>query len=317
VKRVQQVVEAISRTRVARRLFLLFAVSALLPLAVSAFLSLTQVRDLLLDQGDQRLAGLAKTQGMALFERLLLASDVAVAAAHNPAIETAREALMPRDSLLPRAFDTLYAVRPTGTTVIVPGLPAPTLPEGAQRRLSQGRTAVFLVDTFQSPRVYLAAALGTEAGYVVGELKPEYVYGSPADVPAETDFCMVQDTTQRVLHCTQPMDPAVLKASTPSTESRLPQLSFKRDGREYRVRVWTQFLREGFGTPDWAIVASQPINYQLLGSRQFRQLYIPVIGLALVIAAWLAVRQSRNIVQPVEQLAERARGVAHNASCSR
>jgi diguanylate cyclase (GGDEF)-like protein len=304
--------QALSHTRLGRRLFILFAISALIPLAVSAVLSLTQVRDLLLEQGDQRLAAIAKTQGMALFERLLLASDVAVAAGHNPAMESARQALLPRDSLLPRAFDTLYVVRPNHTTAIVPGLPAPALPQEAQERLRQGRTAVFLVDTFRAPRVYLAAALVTEPGYVVGELKPDYVYGSPTEVPAETDFCMVQDTTHQVLYCTQPMDSAVLSASTPSTESRLPQLSYKRDGREYRVRIWTQFLREAFGTPDWAIVASQPLEYQLLGSHKFRQLYIPVIALALVIAAWLTVRQSRDIVRPVEKLAERARGVARN-----
>ena len=58
------------RTRVSRRLFVLFVLSAFLPLALIAILSLTQVRSLLLEQGDQRLAAHAKTYGMTLFERL-------------------------------------------------------------------------------------------------------------------------------------------------------------------------------------------------------------------------------------------------------
>ena len=41
-------------TRVSRRLFFLFVLSAFLPLAVIALLSLTQMRALLLQQGDQR-----------------------------------------------------------------------------------------------------------------------------------------------------------------------------------------------------------------------------------------------------------------------
>jgi diguanylate cyclase (GGDEF)-like protein len=302
--------EAMARTRVGRRFFFLFAVSGLLPLAVSAFLSLTQVQSLLLEEGDQRLAAIAKTYGMALFQRLLLASDVAVAAVNNPAMESMR------DSLAPRAFDSLQAFRPGGTTALMPGLPVPRPPADAMERLNAGKTAVFLVETFRSPRIYLASPLQGE-GFVVGELKPDYVFGSPTDVPAATDFCVLQESTQRSLYCTAPMDAGMLKASTPKTESRLPQLSFERDGRQYRVRVWTQFLREAFGTPDWAVVASQPIDYQLLGAREFRSLYIPVVALALVIAAWLTVRQSRNIVQPVEQLAERARGVARNEFASR
>ena len=44
------------RTSIGRRLFMLFAVSALLPLAVGAYLSLTQVQALLMQQGEQRIA---------------------------------------------------------------------------------------------------------------------------------------------------------------------------------------------------------------------------------------------------------------------
>jgi len=299
------------RTSIGRRLFMLFAVSALLPLAVGAYLSLTQVQNLLMRQGEQRIAALAKTYGMGLFERLLLATDVATAAAHNPLLNRAA------DSLAPKTFESLEVQRDGLREPILDGLAAPPLPPHARERLAAGRGAIFVTESFRSPRVYLAAPLGAgSAAFVVGELKPDYLWGAAAELPALTEFCVVEEVSVRVLFCSAPMDEAVLRQSGAGTESRLPETTWKRDGVEYVSRTWKQFLREGFGTPDWSIVASQPRDYQLAGARQFTRLYIPVIGLALLVAAWLTVRQSRNILRPVEQLAERARRAWRARSCS-
>ena len=300
------------RTSIGRRLFMLFAVSALLPLAVGAYLSLTQVQRLLMVQGEQRIAALAKTYGMGLFERLLLATDVALAAAHNPSLGTAA------DSLAPKTFESLAVVRNGKREPILQGLEAPPLPPETQARLASGRHAVFVTDAFRSPRVYLAAPVD-EGGrvFVVGELKPDYLWGAASELPALTEFCVVEQGGSRVLFCSAPMDESVLRSSGASMESRLPEMAWRRGDVEYLSRTWKQFLREGFGTPDWSIVASQPRDYQVAGARQFRQLYIPVIGLALLIAGWLTVRQSRNILWPVEKLAERARGVARNDFATR
>lgn len=109
-------------TSIGRRLFALFAVSALLPLAVGAFLSLTQVRALLMAQGEQRIAAVAKAYGMGVFERLLLATDVAVATAHNPALATQS------DSLAPKTFESLEVMRGGRREQILGRLPAPELP---------------------------------------------------------------------------------------------------------------------------------------------------------------------------------------------
>ena len=63
---------SILKSGVARGLFMLFVLCALLPLALMAVLSLVQVRSLLLQQGDQRLAAVAKNYGMSVFERIPL-----------------------------------------------------------------------------------------------------------------------------------------------------------------------------------------------------------------------------------------------------
>ncbi|UCH52219.1 MAG: hypothetical protein JSW09_06125, partial [Pseudomonadota bacterium] len=57
---------AFLRSKVGRRVFLLFVASALVPLAVLAALSIGQVQRVLLELGDRELAGTAKSYGMAL-----------------------------------------------------------------------------------------------------------------------------------------------------------------------------------------------------------------------------------------------------------
>ena len=125
--------------RVGRRVFLLFVLSAFVPLAVMAVLSLSQVRDMLLQQGEKRLAANAKTYGMAVFERLLLAQDVAAAAVARG------EPTLPRDSLATRTFASLGTVGDNGLTVAMIGQPRmPSLGPEAVDRLSRGKPAVVI-----------------------------------------------------------------------------------------------------------------------------------------------------------------------------
>jgi hypothetical protein len=86
---------------VAWHLFVLFVLAAFLPLAFVAVLSVLEVRGMLLQQGDQRVAAFAKSYGMTAFERLLLAGDIAVTAA------TRSESLDAPDALPQRTFEWL------------------------------------------------------------------------------------------------------------------------------------------------------------------------------------------------------------------
>ena len=89
--------------RVSRQVLLLFALSTLVPLAAMAILSLGQVRGILIEQGEKRLAASAKTYGMAVFERMLLAQDVALAAVARP------DSDLPHDLVARRIFSSMSA----------------------------------------------------------------------------------------------------------------------------------------------------------------------------------------------------------------
>ena len=294
--------------RVARRLFLLFVLSAFLPLAVIAALSLSEVRSLLLQQGEQRLAAIAKAYGMTLFERLLVANDLAATAASGTGDDIAQ------DRLARRAFDALTLIEPDGKpeALIGPAM-VPALSNGVRNRLEAGKPAVLVQETGRVARVLLMAESGHgERHLVVAALNTDYLWGTDDERPNATDFCVIEEKTGNVLHCTAPIEAGTWRAVLARKRSSLGTASWDRDGRTYRAVAWPQFLGARFGTHDWIVVATQPEAYQLVRAVEFRRLYIPVVLLTLLLVTWLTVRQARNIVVPIGRLAAWARGVAQN-----
>ena len=301
--------------RVARRLFLLFVLSAFVPLATMAVLSLSQVREILLEQGEKRLAANAKTYAMAVFERLLLAQDVAAAAVSRTG------APLPDESLARGSFVSLGTVDTNGQVAAVFGQPRlPPLGPDALERLAQGKPVVTVASGEPAAHVSLVIAVGAaEVPYtIVGELAPEFLWGTVDLYPVATDFCIFEDRSGMALFCSMPDAQAVARAvNIGSSQSTLRSARWLRDGTYHRAIAWGQFMRAAFGTADWIFVGSQPESVQLAPVTEFRQLYVPVVILALLLATWLTIRQARSILVPVERLATRARAIAKNDFATR
>jgi diguanylate cyclase (GGDEF)-like protein len=285
--------------RVARRVFLLFVLSALLPLTVMAVLSVTEVREILLEQGDKRLAASAKAYGMSVFDRLLLAADVASAtAAHF-------DSAPPSDSIARRIFTS---------TRRLDARDMPELGRESRARLARGRPVAVVERGREGSRVLLVVGAPEGDGRVfVGELSPDYLWGAADQFPVATEVCVFEDGTRVILYCPVAATAGAVSAvASVPTETTLQPVRWLQGDEPQRAIAWGQFLRAGFGTADWMFVASQPESFQLLPVAEFRRAYVPVTVLALLLATWLTIRQSRSILVPVDRLAERARAVARN-----
>ncbi len=299
---------------VARRLFMLFVLSAFVPLALIAALSLGEVHNLLLQQGEQRLGATAKAYGMTLYERLLVASDLAISTAAR------RPGALEKDSLAHRTFRWIALVQPSGQSLAVMGAPEPLgLSDEARARLAARKPVITVSSAAGVARVVLAVSpTGSPRDPIVmGEVNPEYLWGTADEMPASTEFCVVEDTTNTFLHCTGSVDPGAERTMLTHGRASLGSAAWERDGQTWRSIAWPQFMRAGFGTPDWVVMASQPERYQLARAIEFGRLYIPVVVLALLLVSWLTVRQASHIVRPLARLAERARGIAQNDFKSR
>ena len=300
------------RGHIARRLFLLFVLSAFVPLALIAALSLGEVQSLLLQQGEQRLGATAKAYGMMLYERLLVAGDVA----HSAAVAGRRADV---EAPTGRTFRWIAAIDPSGGTRAIAGDVLPVrLGQDVRERVATGKSAVFVVRDAAAAHVVLALASPADRGSVIiGELEPDYLWGTAEEVPAATEFCVVEDKSGERLHCPTPVDGTLLAGMLGPRSSTLATASWKRENETWRAVAWPQFMRAAFGTPDWIVVASQPERYQLARAVAFGRLYIPVVALALLLVTWLTARQANAIVKPLARLAERVRGMAQKDFKSR
>jgi diguanylate cyclase (GGDEF)-like protein len=292
-------------SRVARHVFLLFILCAFVPFAVIATLSYLQVRQLHAQSAQQRLAVASKQYGMGVYERLLLAAEIA----HN-ALDFKERPWRGQAMAEPR-FRSLGLVDSAGrATALMGEIKAPVIDAGMRERLAEGKPLMRILPREGNARLLMLLPAGAGA-VLVGEVDPEYLWGDSDQLPAATEVCVIAETLRSVLHCSAPMPQDVLVGILNApTEFAFKRFGWTAEGREQRAVVWAEFMGAEFGIGDWLFVMSQPEASQIPFASELEDLFIPVALLALLVAVLLSLRQIRSILVPVEQLASTARQVA-------
>jgi diguanylate cyclase (GGDEF)-like protein len=292
---------AVLHSPVARRLMMMFLLSALLPLALIAVVSLSQVRELLLYQGDQRLAATAKGFGLSVFERLVAARDVLASIAANPSTATG-----PLGDRMFRALVTEDASG--GRTAVVGTLDVPALTAEARARLAKGQSIAIVRGG--EPSTVVIGVAGSRGEAWIGQVRTRYLWGGLDELPSSTDLCVVEDGSRAILFCYAPGGSGELRSYSTRAADGSDTATWQRDAQTHRARAWALFMKGTFDTADWVVVASQPEELPLARLIELRRVYIPAVLLALVLGAWFTLRQSKSIVEPLGHLARRAREIA-------
>jgi diguanylate cyclase (GGDEF)-like protein len=303
------------RSRVARRIFTLFLLSALIPSAGIAFLSIRQVDELLLQQTRAELAKLSKAHSMALYERLLLAEDLLQQLAPDLSGDA-----HPRSDLSTRAngkIASLSLIRSDATTQTLFGATTAIryVPSADQRHhLAEGKTILFSVNgTLAQERVFMLRALSKDErgrGYLLAELDLRFLWGDPTELPYRTDVCVFTEVNE-VLYCSTPTAPPILTAiasNGPPSASR--ELEWTDRHIRYLAGYYRILLKPKFFTHGWTVVVSQPESEALATASAFMQLFLPVLALAILLVVMLSVTQIRRTLVPLERLIDGTRRIA-------
>jgi len=301
------------RSRVARRIFALFVLCALLPIAALAIISFTQVSGVLQRQSQERLRQLTKATGTALFERLLvLESQLRVlalalashAAGGGPTLQVVEELRVRFRGVALRV--ATGREEPITGTVTNP----PDLGEAQIAHLRAGKSVVALQrGGAQSARIFVARALAPPdlaRGVLVGEADPTYVFdaGDDSTLPSGMDLCVVEQPAE-VLYCS-PGVPATFPAVAASrvSGSALGRFEWDGEGGSYLVSYWSLFLLPEFGAPNWTVVLAVPKRSALAPLTEFAKTFPLVVLLAIWVVLLLSVSQIRRSLGPIEQLKE-------------
>ncbi len=274
------------RSKVARRLFLLFLLSALLPIGVLALLAWLRVGDELRLAGEERLRTAARDAAFSIMERATflasVARDEAWSGAGSPWVAPARP-VHAKD--LPAAIED--AVLGELATGLIGGVFVPSW-------ATDGTAAIDLV--FAGPKDGELWARGVEPQYFVwGSFEPGLETGREL---------LVVDSARRTVYATSAVLPgAVLDALR---AERWGHTVFAGGSDPLSIGHFRLPARYG----DLRILVTEPRRNQVAALRQFRTQVVIVCGIALFGSLLASTNQIRRRLAPLAALGEGTRALA-------
>jgi len=299
---------SVLRSKVARRIVFFLVLAALIPIAATALLSLEQVRTLLVEQGHARLAQTGDAYAASLYERLLAVEQRATEMSARLGNDGVLEDADPQS--LRRQFKAIATVDGLERTLPILGEPdvAPYLDAAQASQLAVGGFALASVPVSRgAARVALVRALDPARprdARVIAEINPAYLWGDRAALPAMTGLCVLGERGA-ALFCSDEADAAAAAAlAARSRDAASGRFAFEAAGGTRLADFRALILPSRFGARSWTVVATRPESDVLAPIAAFKSLFLPVTGLALLVAVLLGIAQVRRTLVPLEKLIE-------------
>lgn len=304
------------RSRVARRVFVLFILCALLPVGALSLVSLSDVRSQLTQQAERRVRQESKAMGMAVYQRLLLLeAELLSTIAQRHAGAAAQVGESPSQMLpsLP-GFVGMAAVSEAGEPSVVLGevraLPAFTQ---AQRALLHQNKTVLTVERADADRsrFFLSRLSEFDGRIIVGEVHHEFLWdlGGSMTLPPDTSMCVFGQAGE-ILFCSHGVSATLLQQWSTQGGGGAGLFEWRDEQEVYLAGSWAIPLRFQFSTAPWTVVLSEPRSSVLAPLGRFHYRFMLIVAIALLAVALLSVSQIRKTMIPLEQLGEGTKRVA-------
>ena len=302
------------QTRVARRIFLLFFLCALIPIGALAALSYYHVARQLREQGHQRLQQATKSVGMGIVERLSLAeaelkvlgATFAATPAGTPyATVTAGLDLGVRFGAvaLARGLEGLLSLYGDMET------PAQVSPLEAEH-LSMGRAALRTLASPSGSDFMMGWAVDRQdlsRGVMWGIIDPDYLWfaGQDASVlPPATELCVL-DQLVLPMACTRSFPEGEFERLAPQFAVGVADAFEWRDDELDFLAAYRAFpIGFSYLMPQFTVILSEPSDNVLAPMLSFRQTFPAAVLLALWGVLLLSNVQIRRSLNPLRELRE-------------
>jgi len=309
------------RSRVARRIFVLFVFCALVPISVLAIISFSQVSELLNKQSQRQLHLTSKSLGISIFERLSFLEEqlniFSATTTATPEVSKHRSVEDYSEGLRKR-FKGLTLIADSGTYIHFFGPIQNPAQQSAEEKqhIRSGKTILSTRLTADNRLgIFMMRALDPQdpkQGILFGEINPMYLWGLSEynTLPSMTELCVL-DESDNVIFSASPLFPSYLeKSAFKMSHSSLNQFQWKYDGRDYLASFWTIFLEYNFFCPKWTVVLSLPKDYVYAPMAYFKKIFPLVILLSLLVVLLLSGILIRRTMHPIANLKNGTRRIA-------
>jgi len=300
--------DAFARTRVARRIVLLFMLCAIGPVASLAAISYVSVRGQLRERAADRLYRGSKATGLGLLQRLQSLewelSRIATRMTAAASVPAGRWAVP----------DAAPHFRAIGFSVPgkspLPGVPDPDA--AAVSHLREGKAAVYANPGPRGvPRIVMAILPDTaDAGTIAwAEVESAWLWAPPltADALPEPELCVVRGSD--ALFCPPRTAPRIRSAGAGRAGADITFEWESEDGT-WLAASWPLFMRYSFAGPDWMIISSEPVAVVMAPLRDFSRAYLLILCASLVLVALLSLITIRRNMDPLADLHAATRRIA-------
>ena len=307
------------RTKVARRIFILYILCAILPVAALATVSFIMVKDQLQVQSRKRLHRETKALALSIYEKLMLLR------AEMQIVRSNLDHYSPKDGKpfsqaleaeLRERFTELGVIGPQGGYEPLLGGPqkVPRFSEAEIRHLRSGK-ALLSHEAAQGafPRLFMFLGLGHEPGkegILMAAIKRSYFWEIAEGKPALSELCVL-GADREILFGTSGVSPTVVeKASAQVSRTHAGYFDWRTEDDTYYACFWALFLEANYLVPHWIVVLGEPEDLVFAPMAGFRRYFPVILILTLGMVFMLSINLIRKSMGPIEILTEATRRVA-------
>lgn len=302
------------KSKVAKRIFLLFLLCAMLPIAIFSGLSYIQVSSNLKEQSISRLESNAKSYGLILLERFSLLKSELVLFGTPPGSPDSEPPENTNDSRIAEHFIAIGSISSSGAMTTLFGK-FENFPEDLANTVDFGISAKSIIhfksESETNTRVFLAITMpdaSNNGQLMVGELNTFYLWGIGYEniLPAMTDACIL-DQNRNILVSSFQLPPATrhqIRFDSSDIHSRT--IEYESEGKTNFMVYWPMFLQARFDGPNLIVVLRNMQEDIFAPLDNFKVLFPLVVLLSLWIVLLLSIISIRKSLFPLERLKEGA-----------
>jgi diguanylate cyclase (GGDEF)-like protein len=274
------------QTRVARQLFVLFLLAALVPLLLMAFFSYAEVSNQLVELNNRWLRQESKTLGMSLVQRLRLSEREFRSAAE--ALTSDHINASPNEYF--SALKRVSLDRSLG------------LSTGQLRYLELGKV---VLESRGTDQLSMLVRLPGKTALLQGTLIAGRLW---RDEDMDIPYCVLAETGE-VYYCSPEMD-KLAPHLTKEVTAHSGTFTWNSRNEAYLGAYWKATLEGLYANQGFSVVMALPKQDVLRVLDRFRQVFPALMVLAFVVAVWLTLRQLRRQMKPLTELAAGAHRLA-------
>lgn len=296
---------------VARRIFGLFVICALLPVCALALFSLAQVTATVKEESLNQLHHASKNAGMTIIEVLyLLETEL-----RSYSFTVTEKSPMEARSLLQSGVKegekrflafTIFSKKGRSRTLMGRPCPLPPLALGGHHQPGAEKAVLYQTNENKKLRLFMAVPVPqnlADGAKLVAEINSAYLWTLARNsLPPETDLSVI-DSLGKTLYTSSRSYPAFLsKVKAQLPDSSVGHFEWHSKSKDDLVDFWTAYLPPLYQTDPWIIITSRDSDDAFRSIHLFGRTFLLVIALALIIVIYLSSVQIRRSLIPLATL---------------